>query len=103
MIVPDNDWLPAVFLGLMALSFLVYAILDGYDLGVGVLLPFDTQEPSYQAHRDTMIYSIGPFWDANETWLVMAIGLLLIAFPSAHSIILQALYLPTSLMLVGLI
>ncbi|MCJ8318773.1 MAG: cytochrome d ubiquinol oxidase subunit II [Colwellia sp.] len=98
MLIPENDWLPAVFLGLMAFSFLVYAILDGYDLGVGVLLPRDSQ-----AHRDTMIYSIGPFWDANETWLVMAIGLLLIAFPSAHSLILQALYLPTALMLVGLI
>jgi cytochrome bd ubiquinol oxidase subunit II len=103
MNIPENDWLPAVFLGLMALSFLVYAILDGYDLGVGVLLPRDTPQQNNQAHRDIMIYSIGPFWDANETWLVMAIGLLLIAFPSAHSIILQALYLPTALMLVGLI
>jgi len=98
MIIPENDWLPVVFLALMALSFLVYAILDGYDLGVGVLLPKDNQQ-----HRDTMIYSIGPFWDANETWLVMAVGLLLIAFPSAHSLILQALYLPTALMLIGLI
>ncbi|GAA5132555.1 cytochrome d ubiquinol oxidase subunit II [Thalassotalea piscium] len=103
MNIPDNDWLPAVFLGLMALSFLVYAILDGYDLGVGVLLPSDTAQENNQQHRDMMIYSIGPFWDANETWLVMAIGLLLIAFPSAYSIILQALYLPTALMLVGLI
>lgn len=103
MNIPENDWLPIVFLGLMALSFLVYAILDGYDLGVGVLLPSDTPQKNNQHHRDMMIYSIGPFWDANETWLVMAIGLLLIAFPSAHSIILQALYLPTALMLVGLI
>lgn len=92
------DWLPIVFVGLMGLSFLIYAILDGYDLGVGVLLPLDNQQ-----QRDTMIYSIGPFWDANETWLVMAIGLLLIAFPKAHSIIFQALYLPTALMLAGLI
>lgn len=92
------DWLPAVFIGLMGLSFLVYAILDGYDLGVGVLLPKDSQQ-----HRDKMIYSIGPFWDANETWLVLAVGLMLIAFPKAHSIVLQALYLPTALMLAGLI
>lgn len=98
MLIPDNDWLPVAFISLMGLSFLIYAILDGYDLGVGVLLPRDSQE-----QRDVMIYSIGPFWDANETWLVMAIGLLLIAFPSAHSIILQALYLPTALMLAGLI
>ncbi|SEL18036.1 cytochrome bd-I ubiquinol oxidase subunit 2 apoprotein [Colwellia chukchiensis] len=92
------DWLPSAFIGLMALSFLIYAILDGYDLGVGVLLPLDNSQ-----QRDTMIYSIGPFWDANETWLVLAVGLLLIAFPKAHSIIFQALYLPTALMLAGLI
>ena len=73
MISTSVDWLPIVFVGLMGLSFLIYAILDGYDLGVGVLLPLDNQQ-----QRDTMIYSIGPFWDANETWLVMAIGLLLI-------------------------
>jgi len=92
------DWLPIVFVALMGLAFLVYAILDGYDLGVGVLLPKDSQ-----THRDQMVYSIGPFWDANETWLVLGVGLLLIAFPIAHSIILQALYLPVALMLVGLI
>lgn len=98
MNITSPDWLPVVFIGLMGLSFLIYAILDGYDLGVGVLLPLDNQQ-----HRDSMIYSIGPFWDANETWLVMAIGLLLIAFPKAHSIIFQALYLPTAVMLAGLI
>lgn len=92
------DWLPMVFIGLMGLSLLVYAVLDGYDLGVGVLLPQNNP-----TQRDSMIYSIGPFWDANETWLVLAIGLLLIAFPKAHSIIFQALYLPTALMLIGLI
>lgn len=98
MISSAIDWLPIVFISLMGLAFLIYAILDGYDLGVGVLLPYDSQ-----AQRDKMIYSIGPFWDANETWLVLAIGLMLIAFPKAHSIVLQALYLPTALMLAGLI
>ena len=93
-----TDWLPIVFVSLMGLSFLVYAILDGYDLGVGVLLPKNSQ-----SQRDSMIYSIGPFWDANETWLVLAVGLLLIAFPVAHSIILQQLYLPVAVMLAGLI
>jgi len=93
-----TDWLPIVFVSLMGLSFLVYAILDGYDLGVGVLLPRNSQ-----SQRDSMIYSIGPFWDANETWLVLAVGLLLIAFPVAHSIILQQLYLPVAVMLAGLI
>ncbi|WP_281559744.1 cytochrome d ubiquinol oxidase subunit II [Thalassomonas sp. RHCl1] len=94
----DNDWLPLAFVILMALSFLIYAVLDGYDLGVGVLLPMQDQQ-----QRDTMISSIGPFWDANETWLVLAIGLLLIAFPQAHSLVLQHLYLPVSFMLLGLI
>lgn len=94
----EYQWLPTVFIGLMGLSFLIYAILDGYDLGVGVLLPKDNQ-----AQRDQMIYSIGPFWDANETWLVLAVGIMLIAFPKAHSIVLQALYLPTAIMLAGLI
>lgn len=90
--------LPLIFAFLMALSVLVYAILDGYDLGVGMLLPLEN-EPQ----RDKMIASIGPFWDANETWLVLAVGLLLIAFPSAHSVILKGLYLPVTFLLMGLI
>ncbi|MEQ8662474.1 MAG: cytochrome d ubiquinol oxidase subunit II [Gammaproteobacteria bacterium] len=94
----DAYWLPIVFLGLMGLAFLVYAVLDGYDLGVGILLPRDSE-----AQRDAMIASIGPFWDANETWLVLAIGILLIAFPSAHAVVLGELYLPVALMLAGLI
>jgi len=91
-------WLPVIFISLMGLAFFVYAILDGYDLGVGILLPADSE-----LQRDTMIASIGPFWDANETWLVLGIGLMLIAFPSAHSLILFHLYLPTTIMLAGLI
>lgn len=98
MLDSTTDWLPIVFIALTGLSLVLYAILDGYDLGVGVLLPLDSE-----SQRDQMIYSIGPFWDANETWLVLAIGLLLIAFPTAHSIVFQALYLPTALMLAGLI
>ena len=90
--------LAQIYLGLFGLAVLVYGILDGYDLGVGILLPMDNEQ-----HRDTMIASIGPFWDANETWLVLAVGLLLIAFPTAHSMVLQALYIPASLMLLGLI
>lgn len=90
--------LPLVFLGLMGFSVLVYAILDGYDLGVGILLPMQNK-----AQRDRMVASIGPFWDANETWLVLAVGILLIAFPQAHSLILRELYLPAALMLIGLI
>ncbi len=91
-------WLPVIFVGLMALALFIYAILDGYDLGVGILLPADSE-----TQRDTMIASIGPFWDANETWLVLGIGLLLIAFPLAHGMILMNLYLPVTFMLAGLI
>jgi cytochrome bd ubiquinol oxidase subunit II len=90
--------LPTIFAILMAVAVIAYAILDGYDLGVGILLPLDNEK-----HSDQMIASIGPFWDANETWLVLAVGLMLIAFPSAHSMILKALYLPAAIMLIGLI
>jgi cytochrome d ubiquinol oxidase subunit II len=92
------DWLAIIFGGLTALSVLLYAILDGYDLGVGITLPMKNE-----SQRDTSIASIGPFWDANETWLVLAVGLLLVAFPAAHSAILKALYLPATALLVGLI
>jgi len=91
-------WLPFVFAFLMGVSILIYVVLDGFDLGVGVLFPFaDGKE------KDRMIASIGPFWDANETWLVLAIGLMLVAFPAAHGEILTALYLPVTIMLIGLI
>ena len=91
-------WLPFVFAGLMGVSILIYVVLDGFDLGVGVLFPFADDE-----EKDRMIASIGPFWDANETWLVLAVGLLLVAFPAAHGTILTALYLPVAIMLIGLI
>lgn len=87
-----------IYVGLLGLAVLLYAILDGYDLGVGVLIP-----PREEKFRDDMIASIGPYWDANETWLVLAVGLLLIAFPEAHSEVLQSLYIPATIMLLGLI
>ncbi len=93
--------LAAIFAGLMGFSVLMYAILDGYDLGVGILLP--NKSAQSRPDRDKMIASIGPFWDANETWLVLAVGILLIAFPKAHSLVLSELYLPASVMLLGLI
>ncbi|MDB2407768.1 cytochrome d ubiquinol oxidase subunit II [Jannaschia sp.] len=92
-------WLPFVFAGLMGGSILLYVILDGYDLGVGILTPLAPDDEK----KDMMVASIGPFWDANETWLVLAIGLLLVAFPSAHGLILTSLYLPVFVLLVGLI
>jgi cytochrome d ubiquinol oxidase subunit II len=92
-----NEFLPLVFMGVMGLALLAYVVLDGYDLGVGILLPLATDD-----EKDVMISSIGPFWDANETWLVLGIGVLLIAFPLAHGIVLSALYLPVAVMLIGL-
>ena len=91
-------WLPVAFAVLMGLSVLLYVVLDGYDLGVGILSGTVQGE-----HRDRMIASIGPFWDANETWLVLAVGLLLVAFPQAHGAILGELYLPVAGLLLGLI
>jgi cytochrome bd ubiquinol oxidase subunit II len=91
-------WLPLVFALVMALAMLAYVILDGYDLGVGVLL----RRADDEAQKDSMIASIGPFWDANETWLVLGVGVLLVAFPMAHGVILGSLYLPVALMLMAL-
>ncbi|MDO9357596.1 MAG: cytochrome d ubiquinol oxidase subunit II [Polaromonas sp.] len=90
-------WMPIVFLVVMGLAMLAYVILDGYDLGVGVLM-----RRAGDDDKDTMIASIGPFWDANETWLVLGVGILLTVFPVAHGVILGALYLPVAFMLVGL-
>src|SRR3954471_12200847 len=86
-----------IFMVLMGVAVLAYVVLDGYDLGVGMLMPAATQE-----QQSVMVSSIGPFWDANETWLVLGIGILLAAFPVAHGIVLTALYLPVVAMLVGL-
>lgn len=92
-----DEALPVIFMVLMGISMLVYVISDGYDLGVGMLMHRATP-----AEKDVMIASIGPFWDANETWLVLGVGILLVAFPRAHGAILTALYLPVAVMLLGL-
>jgi cytochrome d ubiquinol oxidase subunit II len=100
-LIPDltqaAGWMPIVFLVVMGLSMLAYVVLDGYDLGVGVLMHGANDDD-----KDTMIASIGPFWDANETWLVLGVGILLTVFPMAHGAILGALYLPVAFMLIGL-
>lgn len=91
-------WLPLFFFVAMGIAMLSYVVLDGYDLGIGMLLNRGTD-----ADKDMMIASIGPFWDANETWIVLGVGLLLVAFPLAHGQILTELYLPVAVMLLGLI
>jgi len=89
--------LPVFYMGLMGVAMLIYVVSDGYDLGVGMLMHRATP-----AEKDILVASIGPFWDANETWLVLGIGILLIAFPKAHGLVLGELYLPVALMLIGL-
>jgi cytochrome d ubiquinol oxidase subunit II len=89
--------LPVIFMVLMGVSMLVYVISDGYDLGVGMLMHRATD-----AEKDVLVASIGPFWDANETWLVLGVGILLVAFPKAHGLVLGELYLPVTFMLIGL-
>ena len=93
-----DEFLPLLFMAVMGLALLAYVVLDGYDLGVGLLMPYATDD-----ERDMMIHSIGPFWDANETWLVLGIGVLLVAFPIAHGVVLSALYIPVTFMLIGLV
>ena len=83
--------LPLVFMVLMGVSVLAYVVLDGYDLGVGMLMPAATEE-----EQAVMVSSIGPFWDANETWLVLGIGILLAAFPRAHGVVRVRLFRPFS-------
>jgi len=84
---------------ILALSVFMYVLLDGFDLGVGILFPL---APDDQA-RDTMMASIAPIWDGNETWLVLGGIGMLVAFPLAFAIIFPALYFPVLAMLLGLI
>ncbi len=91
--------LPIIWLCILVISIFFYVLLDGFDLGVGILLPFAPTEDC----RDTMVNSISPFWDGNETWLVLSGGVLFIAFPLAYSIVIPALYLPIILMLIALV
>lgn len=96
-----SSWLdlPLIWGALIATAVFMYVTLDGFDLGCGILFPFAPDNPS----RHIIINSIAPFWDGNETWLILGGGGLLVAFPLAYSIILPALYLPIILMLMGLI
>jgi cytochrome d ubiquinol oxidase subunit II len=91
--------LPLIWYGLIATAVFLYVLLDGFDLGVGILFPFAPSESC----RNRIMNSIAPFWDGNETWLVFGVGGLLAAFPLAYAILLPALYLPVILMLLGLI
>ena len=92
-------WLPIVWAGIIGTAVALYVVLDGFDLGIGILYPFYKDEQD----RDVMMNSVAPFWDGNETWLVMGGGGLFVAFPLAYGIIMPALYLPIIVMLLALI
>lgn len=91
--------LPLIWGLLIAIAVFLYVLLDGFDLGVGILFLF---APSNKC-RDRMMNSIAPFWDGNETWLVLGGGGLFAAFPLAYAILMPAFYMPIILMLLGLI
>jgi cytochrome d ubiquinol oxidase subunit II len=91
--------LPLVWYGLIATAIFLYVLLDGFDLGLGILFPFAPSDSC----RNRMMNSIAPFWDGNETWLVLGGGGLFAAFPLAYAILMPALYMPVILMLIGLI
>src|SRR5262245_57078448 len=94
------EWyLPLIWAALIGTAVAMYVILDGFDLGVGILFPFSKSE----RERDQMMNSVAPFWDGNETWLVLGGAGLLVAFPGAYSVIMPALYLPVIFMLLALI
>lgn len=87
-------WAAVIFFGVM-----MYVVMDGFDLGIGILYPFVPE----REYRDVMMNTVAPVWDGNETWLVLGGAGLFAAFPLAYSIILGALYLPLVFMLLGLI
>lgn len=91
--------LPTIWAGIIAFAVLAYVILDGFDLGVGILFPFFPDKHD----RDVMTNSIAPVWDGNETWLVLGGGGLMAVFPVVYATVLPALYMPIILMLLGLI
>ncbi|MEP1612324.1 MAG: cytochrome d ubiquinol oxidase subunit II [Roseobacter sp.] len=88
-----------IWAGIIALAVLIYVLLDGFDLGVGILFPLARTE----REKATMMNSIAPIWDGNETWLVMGGGGLFAVFPLAYAVVMPALYIPIFLMLLGLI
>jgi cytochrome d ubiquinol oxidase subunit II len=91
--------LPLVWAVIILFSIMMYVVMDGFDLGIGMLFPWFPDK----ADRDVMMNTVAPVWDGNETWLVLGGAGLLAAFPLAYSVVLTALYLPLALMLIGLI
>lgn len=91
--------LPLIWAAIIALGVWIYVVLDGFDLGIGIIFPFFPEDDD----RLVMMNSVAPVWDGNETWLVFGGAGLFAAFPMVYSTVLSALYLPLVLMLIGLI
>jgi cytochrome d ubiquinol oxidase subunit II len=94
-----ESYLPVIWAALIGVAVILYVVTDGFDLGIGILFPFTRSE----RQRDVMMNSVAPFWDGNETWLVLGGGGLWVAFPKAYATIMPALYLPVIVMLLALI
>jgi cytochrome d ubiquinol oxidase subunit II len=99
MTIPDLD-LPLLWFAIIGLILLLYVVLDGFDLGAGILSLFAKRD---ERHSSTAARSLGSVWEANETWLIILGGALFGAFPPAYGIVLHALYIPITAMLAGLI
>jgi cytochrome d ubiquinol oxidase subunit II len=94
------EWyLPVMWAALIGVAVALYVVLDGFDLGIGILFPFAKTE----GERDQMMNSVAPFWDGNETWLVLGGGGLWVAFPQAYAVIMPAFYVPVIVMLLALV
>lgn len=91
--------LPLIWAGLLAVAVFMYVLLDGFDLGIGILFPFAPSDHD----RDVMMTSVAPVWDGNETWLVLGGGGLFAVFPKAYAALMPAVYMPIGFMLVALI
>ena len=91
--------LPFIWAGIIAFAVLTYVVLDGFDLGIGILFPFHPAEED----RNIMMNSVAPVWDGNETWLVLGGGGLFAVFPLAYAVVMPALYMPIMLMLLALV
>ncbi len=91
--------LPVVWFGIIGFAVMMYVLMDGFVLGIGILAPFAEDEPQL----DLMMNTAAPIWDGNETWLVLGGAGLFAAFPKAYALMLSALYLPVLLMLIALV
>ncbi len=91
--------LPVIWILIIAFGLLMYVVMDGFDLGIGILFPFVRS----RQERDVMVNTVAPVWDGNETWLVLGGAGLMAAFPLAYAVVLSALFLPLLFMLLGLI